>query len=159
MPGSSLHGRRRQIGAALGVAGLLVFSGIFLPAPALAGSNHRVHGHFDRHGHHGAARHRGHHVSASHPAESVHGHARVGNHHERFEAPRHIVRGEVEFYNPYYRGRVYYGPHHHYHPVYAFPVYTTYGAVYYANYYCDGRYYGRGSVAYHSPRFSISVGF
>src|SRR5262249_8583681 len=40
------------------------------------------------------------------------------------EIPRSIHQAHVDAFRAFYRGNVFYGPHHHYHAVYRYPVYV-----------------------------------
>ncbi len=95
-----------------------------------------------------------------------HRHHRVVSHHHRHDArfvvPHRIVTSRAYVYRPYLHNRLYFAPHHHYHAVYRFPVYTAYGVTYEPSYYCDGVLfdpYPSGYVSYASPRFGVFIGF
>src|SRR5215471_8110600 len=65
-----------------------------------------------------------------------HGHGNHAHAAAYSTVPHWIPPESRAFYHPYYAGHVYYGPHHHYHSVYQFPVYAN-GAVVYQPYnYC-----------------------
>lgn len=79
---------------------------------------------------------------------------------DRFVIPRLIAREQYGAYSPWYRGSVFFAPHHHVHTVYYFPVYTPAGLVLQPTYYCGTSLYSAGAyVSYTSPGFSISFGF
>jgi hypothetical protein len=71
------------------------------------------------------------------------------------EIPRAIHRAHVDAFRSFSGGRVYYGPHHHYHSVYNFPV-SYGGRVSYRPYsYCnDSLFIGAGVPV---PRIVVNV--
>jgi hypothetical protein len=72
------------------------------------------------------------------------------------ELPRAIHRAHVDAFRSFYRGQAYYGPHHHYHAVYRYPVYGAAGHVYYRPYsYCNDALFIAGGVPV--PRIVVSV--
>ena len=91
-----------------------------------------------------------------------------------FVVPRHITSRTVVSYNPYFTRRVWVPAHNHFHFVYNFPVYTSYGLVYEPYAYCgDSLYSGygygpaygpvaygpSGYVRFGGPHFGIAFGF
>ena len=72
--------------------------------------------------------------------------------------PRSIVVGQRGYYQPYYSGRVYYAPHHHYHMAYRFPVYVGGSVVYQPYYYCGDSLFVGGAVALPHLAFGINFG-
>ena len=127
------------IAAATLAAGLVVF-----PAPARADGGHGR-GHGNEHG-----RSNGHaHGDGYGPARGYAGFPTV---------PRSIVVGQRGYYQPYYSGRVYYAPHHHYHAAYRFPVYVGGSVVYEPYYYCGDSLFVDGAVALPHLAFGIRFG-
>ena len=124
-------------------AGLFVF-----PAPARADGGHG-HGHGNGHGNwsgHGDGHYEGH---SNGPA---HGYAAFPT------VPRSIVVRERGYYQPYYSGRVFYAPHHHYHVAYRFPVYVGGSVVYQPYYYCGDSLFVGGAVTLPHLAFGINFG-
>jgi hypothetical protein len=119
---------RGVLGAAILVAGLLAF-----PAAAKADDHGHGHGHGNGHGNGNAYGHSDrddhgywHGDYRAHPRPAYYAYPTV---------PRVIVPGAA-VYRPYYAGPVYYGPHHHMHVTYRFPVFVN-GVVTYRPYtYC-----------------------
>ena len=124
--------------AATLAAGLVVF-----PAPARADGHGRGHG-----GEHGHSNGHGH-GDGYGPAHGYAGFPTV---------PRSIVVGQRGYYQPYYSGRVYYAPHHHYHVAYRFPVYVGGSVVYQPYYYCGDSLFVGGAVALPHLAFGINFG-
>ena len=73
-------------------------------------------------------------------------------------------------YNPYFTRRVFFPAHNHFHFVYSFPVYTSYGVVYEPYTYCGDALYGgygygpaaygpSGYVRFGGPHFGVAFGF
>ena len=131
------------IAAATLAAGLVVF-----PAPARADGGR---GHGNEHGHSNGRGHgNGHYDGYSNgPAHGDAGFPTV---------PRSIVVEQRGYYQPYYSGRVYYGPHHHYHAAYRFPVYVGGSVVYQPYYYCGDSLFVGGAVALPHLAFGIRFG-
>ena len=141
---------RRLLGGATAMMVTLALSiGSSAADPGGRGRGH-AHGHKNKH-HREAVYHDYHPVHRSYA-------------HKRFVVPHRIVHAST--YAPYYSGQVWYGPHHHAHPVYAFPVYSAYGVAYQPHYYCgpevfvaapgyayDAHYYDR------RPRVSVGIQF
>jgi hypothetical protein len=65
--------------------------------------------------------------------------------------PRYAPYG----YRQYYYGRAYYGPHHHYHVVYRYPVWVGGRTVYRPYAYCGDRLFVRATVPL--PQIVIAV--
>jgi hypothetical protein len=86
-----------------------------------------------------------------------HGHSH-GNAYGHYKTvPRVIHLGGPGYYSPYLVGRAYYGPHHHHHARYRFPVYVN-GAVVYRSYnYCGDNLFVAGAVTL--PHLAIGVQF
>jgi len=91
-----------------------------------------------------------------------------------FRAPRTIVAPvsihprAIAYYEPWLAGRMWFGPHHHDHAVYRFPVYGPTGVVDVPHVYCDGALYhdpygpGQGVdgfVAISGGGFGVMIGF
>jgi hypothetical protein len=140
-------------------AGLFAF-----PAPASAASGHG-HGHGNGHG-----------QSYGHGQSNGHDHGNGNGHSDGYgrydghsngaahgyaafpTVPRTIIVGQRGYYQPYYSGRVYYGPHHHYHAAYRFPVYVGGSVVYQPYYYCGDSLFVGGAVALPHLAFGINFG-
>ena len=71
--------------------------------------------------------------------------------------PRHIYVENYNTYQPYFRGRAYYGPHRHYHSTYQFPVYVNGLAVYRPYAYCGDQIFIGASAPL--PRLAFNVSF
>ncbi|MBI4161718.1 MAG: hypothetical protein HY509_04645, partial [Acidobacteria bacterium] len=56
----------------------------------------------------------------------------------RFVVPPRIHSHRLQYYRPYYHGRVYFAPHRHHHFAYQFPYYGPYGFVEFRPYYYCG---------------------
>jgi hypothetical protein len=115
----------------------------------------------DRHDHHQHDRHHRHHEQYDHYQRGYYGDARgyyyggpahggpaYGYGYYRpayprapFVVPRHLHHGDYQVYDPYYRGTVYYAPHHHQHRVYLFPVIVDGYTEYRPFAYCAGAYF------------------
>ena len=94
---------------------VVLFAALALsPVAALAHGNGHGNGH-GKHGHPG--KHQGY---AAYPVV----------------VPRAIAHGHHGWYDPYYAGSAYYGPHHHVHYTYRFPVYVGQTVVYRSYAYC-----------------------
>lgn len=117
-------------------AGLFAF-----PAPASADGGHG-HGHGNGHGDSNG------HYHSNGPAHGYGAYPTV---------PRSIVVGQRGYYQPYYNGRVYYAPHHHYHVAYRFPVYVGGSVVYQPYYYCGDSLFVGGAVAL--PHLAVGINF
>lgn len=109
--------RTRLRSRSLAVLVVLVAALALFPVAALA------HGHGNGHGKHG------------------HGHGHPGKH-QGYGAypvavPRVIVHGHHGWYDPYFAGSAYYGPHRHVHATYRFPVWVGQTVVYRPYAYCD----------------------
>jgi hypothetical protein len=59
----------------------------------------------------------------------------------RFSVPRYIYRRSYRDYDRYFRGSVFYAPHHHHHRVYLFPVIIGGYTEYQPYAYCDDAFY------------------
>ena len=123
-----------------GIATALVIALAFVPAAFAGGGNK----HGRKHGH-GHSHHDSHH-------DSWRG-GWHGGHHGYVAIPRTIHYGG--WHAPYYSSSVYYGPHHHRHTVYRYPVWVD-GAVVYRPYaYCGNHLFIAASV----PLPQIAIGF
>jgi hypothetical protein len=71
--------------------------------------------------------------------------------------PRHIYVENYNTYQPYFRGRAYYGPHRHYHSTYQFPVYVNGFVVYRPYAYCGDQIFISASAPL--PRLAFNVSF
>jgi len=80
-------------------------------------------------------------------------------HRHLFELPRVIFNVHLGHYDPYYWGRVYHGGHHHYHAVYAFPVYVDDALLYRPYSYCEGEFYATGYFSVGGPHFDLTLRF
>ena len=99
---------------------VVLFAALALsPVAALAHGNGHGNGH-GKHGHPG--KHQGY---AAYPVV----------------VPRAIAHGHHGWYDPYYAGSAYYGPHHHVHYTYRFPVYVGQTVVYRSYAYCGDSLY------------------
>ena len=94
-----------------------------------------------------------------------HGRGHAYGHHQKtrgyatpgWSVPRRIYVDNRGAYQPYYRSRVYYGPHRHYHSTYQFPVYVN-GYVAYRPYsYCGEQIFVSAAVPL--PRLAFNVTF
>lgn len=170
---TDLDSDRRRLHTAV-VVGALALAILVWPAAASAGHG-RGDKHHDRGRHHGRGHgavvqrydHHRHGSSYRHHAEpryehhrerhyeSYRGHHYVG--HRRFVVPRAIHSHYVRTYQPYYYGRAFYAPHHHYHVIYRFPVYGYGEPVYYPYAYCGDELFARGVFTNAGPRFSFSL--
>ena len=100
---------------------VLVAALALFPMAALAHGNGKGHGHGNGNGKHGKYGHTGKHQGyAAYPVS----------------VPRVVVHGHRGWYDPYYAGSAYYGPHHHAHYTYRFPVYVGQTVVYRPYAYC-----------------------
>lgn len=120
---------------------LIVLVGLLVvfPGQVLAGGGHNKHNHGHGNGH-------GHYYRA-HPS------------HRYVVVPRRIYVEDRSYFHPYYAGRAYYAPHHHYHAAYRFPVYVN-GAVVVRPYsYCGDEVFVAAPVAAPLPRLAFSVTF
>lgn len=71
------------------------------------------------------------------------------------ELPRAIHHAHVDAFRSFYRGRVYFPAHHHYHAVYNYPVYYGRRVFYRPYYYCnDSLFITRGVPV---PRIVVNV--
>jgi len=91
------------------------------------------------------------------PVEVHRGHqGHGGNHGVRYVAvPRHVhgaYWGDIHYR---YAGRSYYGPHHHYHTVYRFPVLVGGVVTYRPYYYCNDALFVTASA----PLPQVAIGF
>src|SRR5262245_3411407 len=119
-------------------------AGVFaFPAPALAdgGGHGHGYGHGNGHGH-----------AYGHSNGPAHGYAGYPT------VPRTIVVAQRGYYQPYYGGRVYYGPHHHYHAYYRFPVYVDGVVAYRPYYYCNDALFVSGGAVLPHLAFGINFG-
>jgi hypothetical protein len=121
----------------------LVLAGAAIAALSLAATPAEAHGHGHGQGNH------------------AHGHAGYGAVYAPGSAfrpgvvPRRIIYRDVRAYSPWYGGTVWYGPHHHAHAIYRFPVYVN-GAVVYQPYtYCGEDVFVGAGVAL--PRVALDV--
>jgi len=74
-----------------------------------------------------------------------------------YRVPQVIAVEHRGDYRPYFTGRSYYAPHHHYHAAYRFPVWVN-GAVAYRPYsYCDDRLFVNSAVVL--PQLAIGFSF
>jgi hypothetical protein len=106
-------------------------------SPALAGD----------HGRHGRGHHKGHGHNKHHQSASHH-----------YTVPQVLTPTYRGAFKPYYKGRVYYAPHNHYHASYRLPVYYG-GAVAYRPYaYCEDHLFVSGNVALPQLAFSFNFG-
>ena len=132
----------KLISAALFGAALLVAAG----APAIAKDN----------GHHGNNG-RGHGNQGNHGNPGNHGNQGRQVRPAQYRVPSVITVEHRGDFRPYFTGRTYYAPHHHYHAAYRFPVWVN-GAVAYRPYaYCDDHLFVTGSVML--PRLAIAFNF
>ena len=69
--------------------------------------------------------------------------------------PRWIPVESRSTFRPYFSGRVYYGPHHHYHTAYQFPVFVNGVVAYRPYYYCGDQVFV--STAFPLPRLAFGV--
>lgn len=69
--------------------------------------------------------------------------------HLGINVPARLYVHEVESYQPYYMGQVYFAPHHHAHVVYAFPV----SGRYVPHVYCNHALIRTGYVPTYDPRY------
>jgi hypothetical protein len=141
------------IAAATLMAGLVVF-----PAPARADGGHGR-GHGNEHGRsngNGRSSGNGHGDGYGYYSGRsngpAHGYAGFPT------VPRSIVVGQRGYYQPYYSGRVYYAPHHHYHAAYRFPVYVGGSVVDHSYSYCGDSLFVVGGVALPHLAFGINFG-
>jgi hypothetical protein len=70
--------------------------------------------------------------------------------------PRRIYVEDRTYFRPYYTGGVYYGPHHHYHAAYRFPVYVNGGVVVRPYSYCGDEVFLAAPVVAPLPRLAFS---
>lgn len=75
----------------------------------------------------------------------------------RRPVPMVLYASERRDFRPYYRGEVWYRPHHHYHLAYRLPVYVNGVVVYRPYYYCEHRLFVAASAPV--PRLAIGVEF
>ena len=114
-------------------------------APAHA----KEHGH-QNHGHHDNGNHNNGHQGYSHGPRRVQSVP-------YYAVPQVLTSDYRGTFQPYYHGRSYYAPHHHYHASYRLPVYYN-GAVVYRPYaYCGDRLFVTGAVAL--PQLALSFNF
>jgi len=106
-----------------------------IPTETTAGNGHRGRGH--AYGHYQKAR-----VYAS-PGWVV---------------PRRIYVDNRGAYQPYFNGRVYYGPHRHYHSTYRFPVWVNGYEVYRPYSYCGDQIFISGAVPLPRLAFGFTFG-
>lgn len=112
------------------------------------------------HGHRGGRHHDGGHFRGRHGGRHHdRGHFRGHDGRGHFRLPHSIHHDNHHHFRPFFYGRAYFGPHRHYHDVYHFPYYTSYGLEYRPYYYCGGDLYLRGRVDLYLPGIGISVGF
>jgi len=132
------NARDRQILMLATAAAFLAAVLIASAAPALAGD----------HGHHGNGKAYGHRGN---------GHAYGHGASNSYVVPQVLTPVYSSAFRPYYTGRVYYAPHHHYHAAYNLPVYYG-GAVAYRPYaYCGDHLFVSGAVAL--PQLALSFNF
>ena len=112
---------RTRLGSkSLAVLVVLVAALALFPVAALAHGKGNGHGH-GKHGKHGRHGHPGKHQGyAAYPVA----------------VPRVIVHKQHGWYDPYYAGSAYYGPHRHAHYSYRFPVWVGQTVVYRPYAYC-----------------------
>lgn len=131
------NGRDRHILMLATAAAFLAAVLLATAGPALA----------DDHGHRGRG-YNGHRGNGH-----AYGHGPVNS----YVVPQVLTPVYVSAFQPYYTGRVYYAPHHHYHAAYSLPVYYG-GAVAYRPYaYCGDHLFVGGAVAL--PRLALSFNF
>ena len=128
------RGFRMVLTAAFLAAGLFAAS-----APALAKDGNK-HGHKNGHGngHNNGQYSRG---------------AKVGH----YKVPQVMSREYRGWAQPYYTGRVYYAPHHHYHAAYRFPVWYGGVPVYRPYAYCGSNLFITGAV--NLPQLALGFSF
>jgi len=149
------------------VAGLVALGGATLTAtPARAGLGERIERHIERHErlHRRVARHVRRHVEhvdrdIRHDARHRSDRGRFERRRERFDVPLRIGRGHVDFYRPYFRGTRWYGPHHHRHAVYLFPVWDGARWVERPHVYCDGALWIERPIGPPRPRLHVHIDF
>lgn len=74
-----------------------------------------------------------------------------------YTVPQVLTTGYRGTFQPYYNGRAYYAPHHHYHARYRLPVYYN-GAVVYRPYaYCGDQLFVTGAVTL--PQLALAFNF
>ena len=132
-----------KTGRLIAATSLAVLTAIVAASPAEAGNKHG-----NKHGRHGSYGHDSDRRSYYHDSDRGH---HYGPYRQRayrsIAVPSYIAAYRAPSYDPYYDHRVWSGPHHHYHPVYAFPVVVQPGVIAYAPHtYCNGHLYGRGDV-------------
>src|SRR5262245_17928552 len=116
------------------------------PSQALAGGGHYKNKHGYKHGH-GNGHGHGYSHQHGYPSRSY------------VVVPRQLYVEDRAYYRPYYTASRYYGPHHHYHAAYAFPVYVDGGVVVRPYSYCgDAIFYPAPYVA-PVPRLAFGVTF
>jgi hypothetical protein len=75
-----------------------------------------------------------------------------------YRVPQVITVEHRGDYRPYFSGRSYYAPHHHYHAAYRFPVWVN-GVVAYRSYaYCDDHLFVNSAVVLPQLAFGFSFG-
>jgi hypothetical protein len=110
------------------------------PNQALAGGGHYKHGNGHGHGH-------------------GNGHYRAYPAHSYVVVPQRIYVEDRTYFRPYYTGRAYYAPHHHYHAAYSFPVYVNGGVVVRPYNYCGDAVFFPAPVVAPMPRLAFGVTF
>jgi hypothetical protein len=130
--------RTRTTRILLIVAAVLAAGLFALPSPALA----------DGHGH-GKGTRSGHVDRGRGPRGPVAAYPAV---------PRVIRVDQRAYYQPYYSGRTWYAPHHHYHTVYRFPVWVGGSVVYRPYDYCGNSVFVSGAVTLPHLAFGINFG-
>lgn len=76
----------------------------------------------------------------------------------RFVVPERLYYRDYATYDRFYRGSVYYAPHHHSHRVYLFPVIVDGYTEYRPYAYCGDAYFP-GQYVYGGPSFGLPFGF
>ncbi|HKQ96406.1 MAG TPA: hypothetical protein VJV75_00880 [Candidatus Polarisedimenticolia bacterium] len=99
-------------------------------------------------------------ASAKDHGNGKHGRGNQGKGHQvqsgHYRVPQVITVEHRGDYRPYYSGRSYYAPHHHYHAAYRFPVWVN-GVVAYRSYpYCDDHLFVTGAVALPQLAFNFT---
>lgn len=182
---------RHRIGKAIAVAGAALLAVVLAAPPALADHrrddrdrhhrhdrdhrdrDHRDHhrGDRDRHRarHHDhrdhrqdRGRHRGHYKRDRRPDRYGHDYELRRGHRRHYDVPRHIRHDHRHHYKRHHYKRSYFRPHRHYHEVYRFPVYTSYGRYWEYVPYCNGEVYYdglHGSFGFYGDRVRIRIGF
>ena len=105
--------------------------------PSLSRAEHRHHGH-----------------------GNPHGHSRKAYLEPRFRppVPRRLIVQERSYTQPFFTGRSYYRPHHHYHAAYRFPVFVNGVVAYRPFHYCGDRIFVSAAVPIPPLAFSLNFG-